>query len=720
MENLKIPGLSAEQLFTRQTFLLQSFISQPAITNTNTTWEELSCVGYNPSKGKLEAIVSIKQATGYSGGLCTNGSKEYVRFFVDFKDGSGFQDMGYTSFKVADISEAPAGPQHPLKYMTFLYINDEKYRRFLACNQAVIPTVRAVLSWNSIPSANPNDKPYYGNVKDVNIQLPRKKFILWNDIFTALNVKEKPDFLANIDLQAKVELPALAPVPPLEQLYTTYKRAQVPDHRTFYPSVIAKISNGTKLYKAASGYNLTDIAQLKVDISAISKIILQPVGQADVTFEELTCVGLNTAQDTLGAVIKVKKNSGFSGDMCHAGSQEHVAFWADWDNNGTFTQYLGTASVTVHDISNIPEDGLYYNVDLPINLKGRIKSCTTPNIIRVRAVLSWSSLPSTTNPNTLNTWGNRIDAVVQIRPSQAAHVDAELTLVGGVDRDAIDPASFLVNAASVSPTRNNNRPYGGWVSFHGIIDRNGFNGEIKYKIEYKQFGAADSTYAPVSTAESFAMIDFNPDPNLEYSDAQHPADGWFIYKANPALGIYNEYNYLAGWSTGGQADGNYTIRFSHTDASGSVVHKDTFSIVICNEPITISPTANTTLDFSKTLDLIIIGGDCHCYDKTEAKHIINGELRATHPFFANWDFSLQPSSHTNGAAPAPLNHYYNSIGDTGDSSLPWSLDVAAMDTCGYALSISANTRVILNSNTQFPWYGVKAVGFSVSQKCPNA
>ena len=131
MENLKIPGLSAEQLFTRQTFLLQSFISKSAITNSNTTWEELSCVGYNPSKGKLEAIVSIKQSSGYSGGLCSNGSKEYVRFFVDFKDGSGFQDMGYTSFKVADISEAPAGPQHPLKYMTFLYINDEKYRRFL-------------------------------------------------------------------------------------------------------------------------------------------------------------------------------------------------------------------------------------------------------------------------------------------------------------------------------------------------------------------------------------------------------------------------------------------------------------------------------------------------------------------------------------------------------------------------------------------------------------
>ncbi|WP_343675262.1 hypothetical protein [Chitinophaga sp.] len=388
-------------------------------------------------------------------------------------------------------------------------------------------------------------------------------------------------------------------------------------------------------------------------------------------------------------------------------------------NQGTFTKYLGTASVRVHDISNISDDGLYYNVDLPINLKGHIKSCVTPNIIRVRAVLSWSSLPSTTNPDALNTWGNRLDAVVQIRPSQAAHVEAELTLVGSVDRDAIDPVSFLVNAATVSPNRNNNRPYGGWVGFNGIINRNGFNGVIKYRIEYKKYGAPDATYASVSTSETFAMINFNPDPNLEYPETQNPADGWFTYSANPENGIYNEYNYLAGWSTGGLADGNYTIRFLHTDALNNIVVADLFSVVICNQPMTISPTANTTLDFSKSIDLVITGGDCHCYDKTDANHIINGSLRATHPYFANWNFNLQPSSHTNGAAPVPLSHYYHSVGDTGDANLPWSLDVKLMDTCGYALSIAAQTRVILNSNTQFPWYGVKAVGFSVSQKCPN-
>ncbi|SFD89484.1 hypothetical protein SAMN05518672_103743 [Chitinophaga sp. CF118] len=734
MAETKITATTPEQLaqllYNRQTFLLNKVFTQDIQKfNSITAWEEITCVGYNPEKSKLEAIVSIKQATGYSGGLCTNGSREYVRFFVDFKDGNGFQDMGYSGFKVADISELPAGPQHPLKYMTHLFIDDEKHRKFLDCRTAVIPTVRAVLSWNTIPSGNPNAIPYYGNVKDVNIQLKRRTLILWGDIFNAFEVKVKPDFLAHINVKEEVHIPA-PPLPPIEALYQTYQRAKVPDHRTFYSSIAPVIANETQFIKAPS-YNLFEIQKLKVNIKAITDLILKPVGQADVTFEELQCVGLNTALDTLGAVVRIKKSSGFSGDLCHNGSKEHVAFWADWDNNGTFDQYLGTSSITVHDIDNIPADGLCYNVDLPVNLNGRIRTCALPNVIRIRAVLSWQSLPSTTNPNLLNTWGNRLDAVVQIRPSQAPFVDAQLTLVGSVDRDLIDPLTFLVNSDTTNPTSNNNRPYGGWVSFNGIIDRNGFNGVIKYKIEYKKYGASDLTYAPISTAESFHMINFIPNPNVEFNDAQVAPDGWFTYKQNPAIGLYNEYNYLGGWSTGALADGNYTIRFTHTDANGNEQIADLFSLVVCNVEMSISQTANTSVDLSKSLDLVIDGGDCHCYDKTPNNHFVNGHLRAVHPYFANWSLDLQPSSHTHGTVPNPSSRYYDALpnagdignlannADDGDDNAPWSVDVSGLDNCGYTVSLAAHTRVIRNSSTQFPWYGIKAVGFSVTDICPN-
>src|SRR5689334_19725543 len=169
----------------RKKFLFKQ-ISIPIATQSTTFWEELTCVGYNPKARRIEGIVSLKQSSGYSGTVCNPSTKEYVRFFVDFKDGSGFHDVGFTSFNACDISDAPPGPQHPLMYMTQLSIDDEKYRKLLDCNKAVIPTVRGILSWNSIPPSNPNFVPYYGNVKDVNVQLERKTIIIWKDIYDLL------------------------------------------------------------------------------------------------------------------------------------------------------------------------------------------------------------------------------------------------------------------------------------------------------------------------------------------------------------------------------------------------------------------------------------------------------------------------------------------------------------------------------------------------------
>jgi len=48
-----------------------------------TTYEQLRCVGLNPQFDYVEAVVDIKESTGYSGGICTTGSYEYVRFYAD-------------------------------------------------------------------------------------------------------------------------------------------------------------------------------------------------------------------------------------------------------------------------------------------------------------------------------------------------------------------------------------------------------------------------------------------------------------------------------------------------------------------------------------------------------------------------------------------------------------------------------------------------------------
>jgi hypothetical protein len=51
----------------------------------------------------MKATFTINRSTGYSGNLCQAGSIEYVRFYIDFNDGTGFIDQGVTGVNVHDI-----------------------------------------------------------------------------------------------------------------------------------------------------------------------------------------------------------------------------------------------------------------------------------------------------------------------------------------------------------------------------------------------------------------------------------------------------------------------------------------------------------------------------------------------------------------------------------------------------------------------------------------
>lgn len=341
--------------------------------------------------------------------------------------------------------------------------------------------MRAVLSWNSIPSSNPSQSPHYGNQINVNIQLARKQWIWWKDIVELAKIK---DLAKSVDPEFEIKLKE--PISEnAEIIYKFNKASDIPDHRTFYSTIGSKLNSTVDFSKATAILDVTNLDDFKIDFNSFYDFFNGSGEKTDVSFEELTCIGLNTLTDRLGAVIHIKKSGGYNGNLCTNGSREHIAFWADWNNNGIFDQYLGTVSLNVHDISNIPQDGLYYTVQLPINVTDRLRICNFPNIIRVRAVLSWESLPSTTNPNLLNHWGNFKDALVQLRPAfrPGSGLHSAIHYVGNVDRFLIDPVSHLYNVGVASIY--NNRPWGGVIGFKGIIDRNGFNGIIKYRLLVK-------------------------------------------------------------------------------------------------------------------------------------------------------------------------------------------------------------------------------------------
>ncbi len=133
-------------------------------TNSDTTFEQLKCVGLDARAGQLTAILSIKRGRGYAGGTSTTGSQEFVAFWVDW--GSGFQYEGTASVAVHDFGELPA---EGVDLLVSLPVDLSQHAR-AQVSAATTIKVRAVLSWDTPPSiTHPYAQVVWGNSLDLRI-----------------------------------------------------------------------------------------------------------------------------------------------------------------------------------------------------------------------------------------------------------------------------------------------------------------------------------------------------------------------------------------------------------------------------------------------------------------------------------------------------------------------------------------------------------------------
>jgi len=122
--------------------------------STNTSYEELMCLGFHPQLSQLEGVVYVKKNSGYSGDLCSGGSTEYVRFYLSFDGGATWDDQGMAQFSAFDMPGSK-----PLEYGVSMPVNPR--RRF--CWTENLIKARAILSWNEAPTANdPGYTPFGG------------------------------------------------------------------------------------------------------------------------------------------------------------------------------------------------------------------------------------------------------------------------------------------------------------------------------------------------------------------------------------------------------------------------------------------------------------------------------------------------------------------------------------------------------------------------------
>jgi hypothetical protein len=646
------------------------------VIQADTTYEQVTCLGFNPSTSILEAVVQIKQPSGYDGDSCTSGSYEYIRFYVDY--GSGFEDLGYVAINVHDVPNAAdcaKAAEKPLSFAASVSFQPKTNW----CGVPVLPKVRAILSWQTVPPANtPNYNPVWGNHLDAHIQI-KPRPLIYKEI--GLNIAGEvakfipPEEVVTLENQP-VPLPDPGPLD-LAQLAQLYAAPVVKGAKAEAATAVPAHRFGFAEVQKVLAAPVVDSQQV---VSAIDKftaaglnwqsVVAALEGEdANVSYEQLECLGLegDPAAPRLVATLRIKQPVGYNGGLCTAGSNEYVAFWADWDDTCKFT-YLNTVAIPVHDISSIPKDGLVYSVVLPVNLDPYRAPCDKPKIARVHAVLSWATPPSTTNPNALNYWGNFITTHVQIQPGTVPNpLYPTISILGGIPTGSIASDGYTVTNARFAGNNLLADSLGRRCPFGGVVEIQGpeFPGYwYKIQVRPQSGGAWQDVIAPLLlTRWDGTTYLSSPDPTSHFFPYQQYAN--------------NIENLLGDWETVGLTDVVWEVKLQiasdHTGTPVSGAVPDVHNLQLDNT----APYGNIQISS---------GGDCGQFD---VGAVLNGTFVATDANFGS--FSLYTLPYPSAITPS------GGYSPTPASGSAWSLNTAGLVPCGYVIQLEVADLSIVNS-----------------------
>src|SRR5579884_2425131 len=710
----------------------------------DTAFEELTCLGLDPQHDRLEAVIQIKQHSGYGSDACGAGALEYVRFFVE--QGGVWHDLGSTSFNVYSLAATPL----PLSYSAS--VDFSVARKF--CFTDNIAHVRAILSWDLEPPAgNPGFTPPWGNVLDAHVQVAPLLFLETpvSQLLSAGILTVKPEALAAIDVTAK--LPGKSPAPlTYSELKQQYANTQVPGHRFGFveahklldkpvlsalPPIPPQPNPVRPLFAPALSSAAFTTLTAGEELGAILAALQQQSGNTE--FEQLMCAGYNPQTRELEAVIQIRQNAGYSGGLCTAGSTEYVSFFAFF---GGAWQSLGTATVNVHDLAAVtPGNPLMYAVYRISNLTEA--ACQNLAGVPLRAILSWQVQP--TGPDYVPFWGNVVNTTVQ--PQIGIGQDGEhirLMRLGSVTVNGISDTTGLANPTGVAgDCVGDDSPFGGEIIVEGdftpkIDVFNHVTGMVipgsKPIIYQVWVTRTDVPSSPFQLTNPFGIALFPPNalfPPVIYAQHVQPAPG-------PVLGgiagtDYYQYmesdlqavnpRTLAAFEAGGLAEGDYLVEVRGWAWNGAayapMVTQSQLIHVYNGYPHT--ELGATVYRPQVAISLTSIA-DC---GNVKTGDTITGNYSVTDNFFGAVSIALVPI--TVGGTPQPentvvlsnhnaaLNQVVYDGANTFGTSGTFTLDTTGMTPCGYNILLTATDRALVDSHCYNHWNQI-GVGFCLIAK----
>jgi hypothetical protein len=653
---------------------------------SDTTFEQLTCLGYNPESQDLGAVVRVKLMNGYSGGPCTDGSKEYIRFYLDYGDGV-WVDEGAVNFDAHDLPF-----DDDLCYAVRLRLKPKK--RSCCDREPVLPKVRAILSWNiEPPPGQPNWLPIWGNRLECDVQVePRRDFFCNLIKIIGTGVVKKLDPVALEQISAAVGAAQSAKPLPVAQ-FLELKKAycqNVEDSRIGHKALYSLALDPSDL-QAFEQAKVLKTAGL--DIAEIVDFLKKP--KFNTSYEELKCVGLDRDESVLHADIRVKKSSGYSGNLCQSGSREYVAFYLDFGGGWV---YMGTTSVGVHDIPEIRKAGLCYLATLPVSLtKHQMEWCKAGKA-RIRGILSWNVAPVPNDPDHVSHWGDWEECCIEIRPLPAGVPQG--TMVPVIESIGSMPV-LLINGSGYANGTNSvgltalDSPFDGNILITGLISSapNSSNpgiARLKYRLMIKEpSNAAAQPWTKKFTIFTTTISGGVPGPQVSVTQIPD-SDGWVDYYPDfvvPDI-ISVDRSVLGLFKPAEQ--GLHEI-YVEVDDPGSPIH-------------IASATKRFLVDNKyPQVDIEITSGTGNC-GKFVVGDVIDGTFSMLDSHSRRLALSVTPSDEANGAVPeigglgGPGSLSYASTTLPGGGTAgTWQLDTTPMDPCGYNVRIYGEDRTIVDS-----------------------
>jgi hypothetical protein len=683
-----------------------------------TSYEELKCVGYNPHLKQLHAVVHVKKDFGYLGGICSAGSTEYVRFYIDWNNDGNWIDVGLARFTAFDLPG-----DKPLEYSVTLDI-DPKERD---CTIENLTKVRAILSWNDQPTpGDPSYVPVWGNVVEASIQIDTivgksVKLSEWLKMGTA-TIPES--VLQNLEPGQSVLM-----AKPLElsvgDLANAYKDKGVPAHRFAFAKINKLLTK--PVVASVAHLELAEVlSSFDIQISAIVQALASTDG--DTHYEELKCVGYDSQRRHLTGILTVKRPYGYLGNLCKKGSMQYVAFW-EWDEIEVTWVYLGTAVLNTHDIQSIPKEGLQYAVSLSADFSKRRRPCTKgPSEARIRAILSWQDPPPPHNPDWVPKWGNREETRIHIKPGPKPNEKniPYIETIGDIDVCSINQSTGLATGEGIVAYFEADRsPFARTLTVTGYIDNppegvmEGTASPLKYMISVRPYDLAGSQpWQPLNNDFEVWVreeIDLNPPVHKKIIQKIDPVDGYYTYLEDP--GAPHERHYvipvLAKWHTSQPHTGLWEIQIKAKMASGSIVDggvlvcaadKSTRSIVKVRldnkEPEVLIGLSGYQRGLDPTVHLIGTGTRPDESPEKCGKFLIGDVLHGTYSVadehFGQLTLTVTPGGPAHNAEVNPSERHFDIVPTTGESG-GWTLDTKNMEPCGYTVRLWARDRAIVNS-----------------------